>query len=409
MPTQSLTRSLLSATLGLTLLAGCSMSLPTMGGSLSGATAGLLAGTPFASASALAKVSSTTEARTALQARAIAASDASLVEGASALLEQAEAKASYRLAALDPNQQSQKDFERGAFGGGLFEAAPGKRQAPRPRIERQAPPPAPGFEASFETEDRIAFGDEGGRERAGGRRLPPPPPREGGERFEVGGGLSARGEAAGGVRVERGRQRSTEERREADCATRERFLKQQPAYNQDEAMIAQVLASQGWQPNAALTGTLKKSGTATLTLGNGVSRKIAVLRVVDEAKPHALALSQIDIEDVLEDGASKTVHWEKSRQADGSYVMVYHHEIVNAEGQKFVADWTKTEGADGTITGTGTFVETDKDGNPVAKQVLTIGGDAESGQTITTDEVAAAPEETADDATTDEEEEASEA
>lgn len=381
------TRSLIAATVGLALLAGCNLKTVTAPGALTGSQAG----GAFTSTAAMASVTSTTEARSAAQARALAASDAALVEAASATMEQAEASASFGLMAYNPNQQAQQEFERGTFGGGYFEARGGGRTAPPPRIERQAPPPAPA-----PREDQGADGPQAqfgrpqqGQAGAGGQAQFGRP-----QQGQFGQGFDQQGQGK-----QPQAKRTVEQRRKADCDARDRFLKQQPAYDQDQAMIAQVLNSQGWSPNADPADTLKKSGTNTLTLGNGVTRKIAVERIVDADKPHALAFSQIDIADVLEDGASKTVHWQKSRQTDGSYVAVYHHEIVTKDGNKYVADWTKTEAADGTLTGSGTFVAYDKDGAVVSKQVLTLGGDAGSGQTITTDEPAATEPSTEPEAT----------
>jgi hypothetical protein len=314
-------------------------------------------------------------------AKVLASNDEGMVESSSAALEASESAASYSVASVQDDMAA-AEAESEQMGPAKPEGDM-RDDRPAPAPDTSGTPPQdgqgrPGQNA--QGQGRFGGGFEMGTFGGGfdmgfeGRAKQPVAPKQMGH--------AAQPKAT--PRLDANEAKKVEKRRANEQAKRKDFVKEHPKYSEDEAMIAQVLNSQGWQPTDDET-VLAKSGTATLTLGTGVSRKIAVLRQVQAAKPHALVKGQTDIADVYADGATKTVHWEKVLQEDGSYSVAYHHEYTTAKGVKWVADWTKTLSADGKLTGTGTFTQTDADGKLVRQETLTIGGDDADGQTITTD------------------------
>lgn len=373
---------LLAATLCLTLLAGCAGSpLTSIVGSSSAKTVTSKAATPFVAASSAGlAITSTSQVSTLAAAKVLATNDEGLVESSSAALETTESAASYSVASIQDDMAAAEADSEGPVGGDRPQplpdaTAPQDGQRPGP----QSPQARPGQNATTRNQGRFGGDFEMGAFGGGfdmgfeGRARQPVEPRE----------MAHARQPKAPPKLDAEKTRKVEQRREKDQAKRRDFVKEHPQYSEDEAMIQKVLTSQPWQPTDD-EGVLAKSGSATLTLGTGVSRKIAVLREVQSAKPHALVKAQTDIADVYADGASKTVHWEKVLQEDGSYSIAYHHEYTSAKGVKWVADWTKTLSADGKLTGTGTFTQTDASGQLVRKETLTIGGDDAAGQSITT-------------------------
>ncbi|HEY9724246.1 MAG TPA: hypothetical protein V6D47_19755 [Oscillatoriaceae cyanobacterium] len=407
-------RVLLASTCSMALLAGCA-GMPT--GALSALT-GSTTGNAFVSSSALNAAVSAASVTTSTQAKALSVYDENVVEGASAALEQTEAGTGYKVASLDDpsglgdlegsfrNQGRQApqgqngqppqgengqppQMQGGGFGGPQGPGFGGPQGqdangAPNPQASG-AQPPMPGMQGGFQQGMAANF-KPGGFER--GRD----PGQQGGFQFGQfgGGGFSMQG----GPRLEHHAQPPARnpkldddqlgKLRQDDQQNQSHFVQAHPNASSDEALIAQVLSAQSWQPSQNDSTTVFKNGTATMALSNGVSRKIAVLRVIDAQAPHALVQAQTDIDDTEADGGTHTVHWEKSLQADGSYSIAFHEEITTAKGIKWVADWTKTQGKDGTLSGSGTFTETDATGKVVAQETLAVGGSAASGEAITT-------------------------
>lgn len=401
-------RVLLASACSMALLAGCS-AFPT--GALNALTGSQTASGSFVSSSALAAVVDPASVTTSAQAKALSVYDENVVEGASAALEASESAAGYKLASLaDPTGLSELEgsFSGGAQQGGMPQ---GPGQPPQDGGMPQGPGPnGPGFGGGFGgqadasgTPPMPASGAQppmrGGRDggpqnfRPGDFEHGRAPGQQGGFQFGQFGGGGFGGDHDG-PRLEhhaqppaRGPRMNNQQfgkLRQDDQAQQQNFVQAHPKASDDEALIAQVLQAQSWQPSANDTTTVFKNGTATMTLANGVSRKIAVLRVIEAAAPHALVQAQTDIADTEADGGAHTVHWEKSLQADGSYSEAYHQETTTAKGVKWVADWTKTLAKDGTLTGTGTFTETDATGKVIAQETLAIGGSAAKGETITT-------------------------
>lgn len=331
----------------LPLSSGPSAALGTNGAAPAQQT-GATASVPFAQTTATTALTSTTEVTTPTADKALAVNDEAMVESASALMEQGESNLASMYSLASYGGYGGDYGGQGGYGGG---------------------------DGGFGGSNRDGGGSDGGFSGFGGGRwsvpvMPrlsrqPAPPERGG-RFD---------------RQQRSRFSDCYRKDQDD---RQNFTQAHPTYTSDEQMIEQVLAAQSWQPNPADPTTVMKSGSETLTLGDKTSRKIAVLRVIDRQAPHELVHGQTDIADVYADGASKTVHWENTLQADGTRDIVFHHEYVTATGAKWVTDWSKTMGPDGSLTGSGTFTQVDASGKVISKETLTIGGADGQGETVTT-------------------------
>jgi hypothetical protein len=402
-------RTLLAASLGLAMLAGCTTSplgsiTPSTG--VKSATRSTAA-TTLTAATTSAKLTSTSQVSSVPDAQALAVNDEGLVETTSAAMEADEADSSYAIAALDESADDPADASAaaGPQGDRRYGGPFGGQMGPMPN-QRQGQMDAP-MNDQMGGQFVGQFGRQGHQMPQQRNQQANQRPEGRGEmhgRFEdgaFGGGCFEEADMPAPPRLARHAAEPAPTPRvdESKLAKRrvqaqnqaKRFLEKHPQYSADEAMIRQVLNAQPWQKSSDDPTTVYKSGSASLTLGTGVSRKVAVLRVIQAAKPHALVKAQTDIADVYADKASKTVHWEKTLQADGSFSLAYHHEYTDAKGKKYVADWSKTLTADGHVTGSGTFTTTDASGALIAQQTLTIGGDDTTGSTVTTGDAAATP------------------
>lgn len=84
-------------------------------------------------------------------------------------------------------------------------------------------------------------------------------------------------------------------------------------------------------------------------------------------------------------GGKHTMTRTKDLQEDGSYKVVYHADIVLANGATRTRDFTKSISADGQVSGTGTIVWKDKDGKVVKTVNVTFSGTEEAEKAIAAD------------------------
>lgn len=90
----------------------------------------------------------------------------------------------------------------------------------------------------------------------------------------------------------------------------------------------------------------------------------------------ALVYSKIEVTQTLPNGMSRSFTRERTVGEDGVITIKFHRERTGKNGAKWVADWTKTIGADGGVTGTGTLTVT-KDGQTKTHDI-TLGGREEA-------------------------------
>jgi len=383
-------RPLLAATIGLTLLAGCTglpftvvlpdgttlntattvtkasttsaapdAVAPQAGGTTGRGSAGRATGQaqPTTGRAPLPRAIATYAPRTATKAvtpatrvmgdadaKALAANDEQLIEAASAALEAEEARSRYVLAGAPRQTGRASDYARGGF---LNQGGPG----------------AGGDQPGWIPIQRGAQPQQAVRAPVIGRQAP--------VAVQVNVVLSVQ------VIVNQLAERRTQATRQQQA-----FIQDHPAYSQDQQAIMDVCAQQPWQPNADDEDTVFKAGKASSTSADGASRQISVLRVVSQARPHLLVQGIVDVAEVRADGSTKTVHWERSVDARGTASYVFHHEIVDAQGYAWVSEWTKTLSAAGAYSGSGSFTAFGVDGGALRQETLKLGGTDEAGQEI---------------------------
>lgn len=172
-----------------------------------------------------------------------------------------------------------------------------------------------------------------------------------------------------------------EERRAQTIQAKQTFEREHPQYASEAVSMRQAVDRQAWQPNAEDDSTVCRQGSTTQKTASGAQRKVAMTRVIGKAKPHFLVQSSIEVQETGPDG-TKTIKWEKTLQAGGSCHVVFHHEYTSRDGRLWVTDWEKVLTVDGTISGTGSFQQCDRQGRRVKEDRLVLGGNDRHGQKV---------------------------
>ncbi|MFP5502045.1 MAG: hypothetical protein ACLGIN_06120 [Candidatus Sericytochromatia bacterium] len=154
-----------------------------------------------------------------------------------------------------------------------------------------------------------------------------------------------------------------------------------------------------WVDNGDGTESKRFSFSMSKTVNGKTMAKSIEMERTRDSETKELISSSVKASQTQPNGQSKSSERSKTVNADGSFTVVFHAEHVFKDGTKRVADWTKTVALDGSVSGTGSIVWTDKDGNEVKKTTVTLGGSedapeaAAEGETVTADDPEAVAEE----------------
>ena len=137
--------------------------------------------------------------------------------------------------------------------------------------------------------------------------------------------------------------------------------------------IAKASRDAAWVDNGDGTKTKTFETTVTRTVnGETMTRHVLMVRTMNA--DGIVIADHTEFSQTLPNGVSKLSVRDKSLQADGTYKATYHAEMTFEDGTKRVTDWSKTIGADGSVTGTGTITWTDQAGAVVKTVTVTLGG-----------------------------------
>lgn len=165
----------------------------------------------------------------------------------------------------------------------------------------------------------------------------------------------------------------------------------------EKQAVQNALKKAPWTDNGDGTETRHILVDVTRSDAGGTwTRHMDITRTI-ETDTHDLVFGSTDITENFKPGGMHTLHWEKSRQDDGSYDVTFHQVrryLAPGQGPTRTADWDKTIDADGNVSGTGTITWMNKNGKVTFTETITFGG-SEDRQVIADQGDTGTPETTA--------------
>lgn len=141
----------------------------------------------------------------------------------------------------------------------------------------------------------------------------------------------------------------------------------------DREKMKGALGKADWVDNGDGTKTKTVEFDVNKTInGKSLVRKAKLVRTINADK-QVVSMSA-EFEQSLPGGLSRKSARTKVLQADGSYQVSFDSSVTLPNGFTHVVEWDKVIAVDGTVTGTGTHITLDADGNEVKKVSLTMSG-----------------------------------
>jgi|GEM_PF-6417365 len=215
------------------------------------------------------------------------------------------------------------------------------------------------------------------------RPAPIKPPMMGERR---GGGMQLERVAQLKAKTEAKRQEMTQQAKKlklAEAANQKRKEREENAKKSVQARLGKLsndrekmkgaLGKADWVDNGDGTKTKTVEFDVNKTInGKSLVRKAKLVRTINADK-QVVSMSA-EFEQSLPGGLSRKSARTKVLQADGSYQVSFDSSVTLPNGFTHVVEWDKVIAVDGTVTGTGTHITLDADGNEVKKVSLTMSG-----------------------------------